>query len=100
DRPYIGDIRGRGLFLGIELVRDRQRKEPHAPELKLHDHLREHAFANGLICYPVGGNIDGRRGDIIILSPPYIVSRAEIEEIVDKLKRSLTSVMSDVAVSS
>ncbi|HVI88767.1 MAG TPA: aspartate aminotransferase family protein [Dongiaceae bacterium] len=96
DRPYIGDIRGRGLFLGIELVGDKAGKEPFAPELKLNGRLREQAFENGLICYPVGGNVDGRMGDIVILSPPYIVTRAEIEEIVDKLQRSLTSVMKDV----
>jgi len=100
DRLYIGDIRGRGLFQGVELVQDRQSKLPFAPDLKLHARLRDRAFENGLICYPVGGNVDGRQGDIIILSPPYIVSRAEIEEIVDKLQRSLSSVMGDVTVSS
>jgi len=98
--PYVGDIRGRGLFQGVELVQDRDSKQPFAAELKLHARLRDRAFENGLICYPVGGNVDGRQGDIIILSPPYIVSRAEIEEIVDKLRRSLTSVMNDVTVSS
>lgn len=93
NHPYIGDIRGRGLFRGIELVQDRESKQPFSPELQVHGRLRERAFENGLICYPMGGNVDGRQGDIIILSPPYIVSRAQIEEIVDKLQRSLADVM-------
>jgi len=96
DRPYIGDIRGRGLFLGIELVRDRDSKQPFSPDLKLHGRIRDRSFENGLICYPVGGNVDGHEGDIVILSPPYIVSRDQIDEIVDKLQRSLNDVMNPI----
>jgi adenosylmethionine-8-amino-7-oxononanoate aminotransferase len=97
DRDYVGDIRGRGFFLGIELVRDRAKKEPYPAELKLYAQLRDRAFENGLICYPVGGNVNGHRGDIIILSPPYIATRAELAEIVDKLQRSLTEVMGSLS---
>lgn len=96
ERPYIGDIRGRGLFLGLELVRDRDSKQPFSPDMKLHNRLRDSTFENGLICYPVGGNVDGRQGDIVILSPPYIVSRDQIDEIVDKLQHSLTEVMTPI----
>ncbi len=95
-RDYVGDIRGRGLFIGVELVQDRDKKQPFPADLKLHAKLRDRAFENGLICYPVGGNVDGRQGDIIILSPPYIASRDELDEIVDKLSRSLTQVMDRV----
>ncbi len=97
NRDYVGDIRGRGFFVGIELVRDRARKEPFPAELKLHARLRDRAFENGLICYPVGGNVNGHRGDIIILSPPYIATRTELTEIVDKLQHSLTEVMAQAA---
>ena len=93
ERPYIGDIRGRGFFLGIELVADRASKEPYDPTLQLFARIRDQSFANGLICYPVGGNVDGVKGDHVILAPPYNATRAELEEIVDKFQRSLTEVM-------
>jgi len=93
ERAYVGDIRGRGFFLGIELVADRAKKEPFDPELQLFARLRDQAFANGLICYPVGGNVDGVKGDHVILAPPYNASRAELEEIVGKLEKSLTQVI-------
>jgi adenosylmethionine-8-amino-7-oxononanoate aminotransferase len=93
DRPYVGDIRGRGFFIGTELVAERTSKEPFPPGLQLFSKVRERTFANGLICYPTGGNVDGVKGDQIILAPPYNASRAELEEIVDKLQRSLTEVM-------
>jgi adenosylmethionine-8-amino-7-oxononanoate aminotransferase len=93
ERAYVGDIRGRGFFIGIELVADRPSKEPFEPALQLHARVRDRTFANGLICYPAGGNVDGVKGDQIILAPPYNASRAELEEIVDKLQRSLTEVV-------
>ncbi len=80
--PHVGDIRGRGYFLGIEFVADRDTKEPFAPERQVFARIRAQAMENGLICYPVGGNVDGRRGDIAILSPPYNATRGELEEIV------------------
>ncbi len=91
-RDFVGDIRGRGFFIGIEIVKDRTAKTPYAPELKLHQRIRDTAFANGLICYPMGGNIDGVRGDVVIVSPPYIATEAELGEIVDKLATSLAQV--------
>jgi adenosylmethionine-8-amino-7-oxononanoate aminotransferase len=93
NRPYVGDIRGRGFFIGIELVADRPAKEPYDPALQLYSKIRDRAFANGLICYPTGGNVDGIKGDQVILAPPYNASRAELDEIVDKLQKSLTEVV-------
>jgi adenosylmethionine-8-amino-7-oxononanoate aminotransferase len=87
--PNIGDIRGRGLFVGIELVRDRASKSPFDPANKLHARVKARAFANGLLCYPMGGTIDGQRGDHVLLAPPFIVSAAEIETIVDRLALSI-----------
>jgi adenosylmethionine-8-amino-7-oxononanoate aminotransferase len=93
ERDYIGDIRGRGFFIGIELVADRPSKEPFEPALQLFAKIRDRTFANGLICYPTGGNVDGVKGDQVIIAPPYNASRAELEEIVEKLERSLTEVI-------
>ena len=90
---YIGDIRGRGFFIGIELVADRETKEPYDCGLQLFARIRDRAFANGLICYPSGGNVDGVKGDQIILAPPYNATRDELDEIVDKLATSLSQVM-------
>lgn len=85
----VGDIRGRGFFVGIEIVADPRTKEPFAAELGLFARIRDIAFANGLICYPSGGNVDGRRGDTIILSPPYNASDDELAEIAEKFGRSV-----------
>ncbi|ABN78573.1 aspartate aminotransferase family protein [Cereibacter sphaeroides] len=87
--PHVGDIRGRGLFRGIELVADRETKEPFDPARKLHARIKAEAFAGGLICYPMGGTLDGVRGDHILLAPPFIISNAELEELVDKLSGAL-----------
>ena len=89
----IGDIRGRGHFICAELVADRASKTPFDPALKLHLKIRAQAMANGLICYPVGGNVDGVAGDIVILAPPYNASDAELAEIVDKAARSIRQVL-------
>lgn len=83
--PHVGDIRGRGLFRGVELVADRESKRPFDPSLRLHARIKALAFDAGLICYPMGGTIDGRLGDHVLLAPPFIISDAEIAELVDKL---------------
>ncbi len=89
----IGDIRGRGYFVAAELVKDRHTKAPFAADLKLALHIRAQALENGLICYPVGGNVDGVNGDIVILAPPYNASDAELTEIVDKMALSIRQVL-------
>ncbi len=95
--PFVGDIRGRGLFLGIELVRDRSRKTPFDPEVNLASRIKKTAFANGLICYPMQGTIDGRRGDHILLAPPFIIEDHQLDELVEKLATSLDTVLSKAA---
>jgi adenosylmethionine-8-amino-7-oxononanoate aminotransferase len=87
--PHVGDIRGRGLFLALELVRDRATREPFAPELKLHAAIKTRAMECGLMVYPAGGTIDGRRGDHVLLAPPFIVSATELAEIVVRLKDAI-----------
>jgi adenosylmethionine-8-amino-7-oxononanoate aminotransferase len=82
---HVGDIRGRGLFTGIELVADRASKMPFAPALKLNAAIKREAFTRGLIVHPMGGTIDGTRGDHVLLAPPFIVDAASIDSIVDRL---------------
>jgi adenosylmethionine-8-amino-7-oxononanoate aminotransferase len=94
--PHVGDIRGRGLLLGMELVRDRDSKEPFAPELKLHAAIKDEAMARGLMVYPMGGTIDGRRGDHVLLAPPFIATGADLGEIVSRLDASLTAALAAV----
>ncbi|TWI66244.1 hypothetical protein IP91_02056 [Pseudoduganella lurida] len=81
----VGDIRGRGLFVGLELVQDRDTKRPFDPDLKLHAAVKEQAMACGLMVYPMGGTIDGRRGDHILLAPPFIATEADLAEVVTRL---------------
>ena len=90
--PNVGDIRGRGFFAGIELVADRESKAPFDPALAVFGRIRDQAFANGLICYPAGGNVDGKRGDQVILAPPYNASAAELDEMVELLAKSVRQV--------
>ncbi|MDP1668388.1 aspartate aminotransferase family protein [Phaeovulum sp.] len=87
--PHVGDIRGRGLFRGLELVADRETRSPFDPARRLHATLKAEALEAGLICYPMGGTIDGARGDHVLLAPPFIIADAEIEELVGKLSAAL-----------
>ncbi len=93
DIDAVGDIRGRGFFQAIELVADRKSKKPFDGEKKLFMKVRAQAFENGLICYPVGGNVDGINGDVVILAPPYNVTDSELTEIVDKTATSIRQVL-------
>jgi adenosylmethionine-8-amino-7-oxononanoate aminotransferase len=93
DHPAVGDIRGRGLFLGIELVADRTTKDPFDPAFKLHARIKAQALARGLICYPMGGTIDGRRGDHILLAPPFILTRTDARAIVDRLEGAILAAL-------
>lgn len=89
EHPAVGDIRGRGLFRGLEFVRDRATKTPFAPTLKLHAKIKQEAMARGLMCYPMGGTLDGQAGDHLLLAPPFIVSDAELEAIVIRLEQAI-----------
>jgi adenosylmethionine-8-amino-7-oxononanoate aminotransferase len=97
DLEPLGDLRGRGFFIGLEFVADRASKTPFPAELGLHDRIRARSIENGLICYPMGGNVDGVSGDTVILAPPYNASPPELEEIADKLDRSVRQALGDIA---
>jgi len=92
----VGDIRGRGHFVGIELVSDRDSKTPFDPDLKLTDTLREKTLEAGLICYLVNGTVDGVNGDVVVIAPPYIAGTTEFEEITDKFSASLKLVLNEI----
>ncbi|MCA8907516.1 MAG: aminotransferase class III-fold pyridoxal phosphate-dependent enzyme, partial [Rhodospirillaceae bacterium] len=85
NHPNVGDIRGRGLFLGLELVADRLTKAPIDPARQVHASIKAAAMARGLMCYPMGGTIDGKTGNHILLAPPFIINNSHVEEIVEKL---------------
>ena len=87
--PHVGDIRGVGLFLGVELVADRETKASWPTEMKLHAKIKSAAFDAGLICYPMGGTIDGKSGDHILLAPPFIASDAQLETAAEILARAI-----------
>jgi len=94
---HVGDIRGRGLFLGLELVQDRAAKTAFDPALKLNARIKARAMELGLLCYPSGGTLDGRRGDHVLLAPPFIIGAPEIEEIVERLGQAIDRVLAEAA---
>ena len=87
--PNVGDIRGRGLFIGIELVEDRETKRHFDPSREIHKALKKATFNAGLACYPMGGTIDGKSGDHFLLAPPFIMNDCHIDEIVSKLSAAM-----------
>ncbi|TIP82263.1 MAG: aminotransferase class III-fold pyridoxal phosphate-dependent enzyme, partial [Mesorhizobium sp.] len=85
NHAHVGDIRGRGLFMGVELVEDRSTKAPFEPKRKLNAKIKREAMARGLLVYPAGGTIDGMRGDHVLLAPPFIIDAAAIDAVVERL---------------
>ncbi|MGE3066521.1 MAG: aspartate aminotransferase family protein [Hyphomicrobiaceae bacterium] len=90
---HVGDIRGRGLFWGVELVADRASKEPLDPERKTHARVKSEAMARGLLVYPSGGTLDGRRGDHVLLAPPFIVDEPTVDTIVERLGEAIDAAL-------
>jgi adenosylmethionine-8-amino-7-oxononanoate aminotransferase len=93
---HVGNVRGRGLFQAVELVRDRASKEPFDPKLKLHARIKQEAMARGLMVYPMGGTLDGARGDHVLLAPPFIVQAEMIDTIVDRLGDAVDAAITSV----
>ena len=91
--PHVGDIRGKGLFRGIEIVEDRETKTPFDPRQGVAGKFKKAAFDAGLICYPMKGTRDGQVGDHVLLAPPFILSDDQIGEVVDKIEIALTAAL-------
>lgn len=89
--PHVGDTRGRGLFAGVELVQDKASKTPFDPALKLHAAIKAHCMARGLMVYPMGGTLDGQYGDHILIAPPFIVTRPQLDFVVDTLHQVISA---------
>ena len=87
--PHVGDIRGRGFFWGIEFVEDRASKRTFDPARKVSARVKAEAMQRGLLCYPMGGTVDGVRGDHVLVAPPYIVTEAQLDELTDKLGQAV-----------
>ena len=92
EHPHVGDIRGRGLFVGIEFVLDRNNRAAFPLEDRIPAKLKKSAMANGVICYPGGGTVDGRRGAHMLLAPPFIAEDTHFEEFADRLDSILAEV--------
>jgi adenosylmethionine-8-amino-7-oxononanoate aminotransferase len=85
NHPFVGNVRGRGLFHGLEIVADRGTKEPFDPKRKLNAQIKREAMARGLMVYPMGGTVDGARGDHVLVAPPFIVNEGQVDLIVERL---------------
>jgi len=96
-RGWVGDIRGKGLFAGIEFVKNRATKETFDPKLHLNALIGNRAFEKGLITYPGGGSVDGIRGDHLLLAPPFIITQEQINEMVAILDQTLAEVTREVS---
>jgi len=97
EHAHVGDIRGRGLFLALEFVRDRETKQPFDPARRLAARIRAEAMSAGLLCYPMAGTIDGRNGDHLLLAPPFIIEDAEVDLIVVRLQQAIDAAIRAVA---
>lgn len=93
--PHVGDIRGRGLFWGLEMVADRATRQWFDPARQLHARIKREAMARGLMVYPMGGTVDGRCGDHILLAPPFITSEDELRQIVERLAGAIDAAVAD-----
>jgi adenosylmethionine-8-amino-7-oxononanoate aminotransferase len=96
NHPFVGDVRGRGLFQGLELVADRDTKAAFDPRHKLHARVKQEAMARGLMVYPTGGNVDGVAGDNVLLAPPFIADGATVDAIVERLGDAIDAACNSV----
>jgi len=97
NHPHVGDIRGRGLFMAIELMQDRVDDRPFAPSRQLHARIKRHAQRLGLLCYPGGGTIDGERGDHVLLAPTYLTTKSELDMALDLLVGAIDAGIQEAA---
>jgi adenosylmethionine-8-amino-7-oxononanoate aminotransferase len=96
NHPFVGNVRGRGLFQGLEIVADRGTKEPFDPKRKLHAQIKREAMARGLMVYPMGGTVDGTKGDHVLVAPPFIVNEGQVDVIVERLGDAIDAAVASV----
>ncbi len=94
--PNVGDVRGRGLFRGVELVANRDSKLPFDPAFKLHARVKAQAMAHGLMVYPMGGTVDGQIGDHVLLAPPFTVTDSDLDAIVERLAKAIDAALAEL----
>jgi len=97
NHPYIGDIRGRGLFIGLEIVKDKATKSAFDPAEKINGKIKSKAQENGLCIYAMGGTIDGRNGDHLMFAPPFIITQAHVSEMVEILDKSVKQIFANIS---
>jgi adenosylmethionine-8-amino-7-oxononanoate aminotransferase len=95
---FVGDVRGKGLFAGIEFVKDKRTKEPFDPKLRLNVLIGNRAFEKGLITYPGGGGADGVRGDHFLLAPPFVITEGEIDKVVSILDETFDEIGREISL--
>lgn len=93
DHPNVGDVRGRGLFVGVEFVADRASKATLDPARKTHAALKRACMEHGLLVYPMGGTVDGVHGDHVLLAPPFICGESDIDRIVERFTDAVRTVL-------
>jgi len=96
DVPIVGDARGRGMLHGVEFVRDRETREPFAPEKRVSRRMFDEMASCGVLPYIGTGTVDGTRGDHLVICPPFIVTEEQIDEIVGSIEESAKSVEKQV----
>jgi adenosylmethionine-8-amino-7-oxononanoate aminotransferase len=96
NHPFVGNVRGRGLFQGLEIVADRGTKEPFDPQRKMNAQIKREAMARGLMVYPMGGTVDGTKGDHVLVAPPFIVNEGQVDLIVERLGDAIDAAVASV----
>ena len=91
DEPSVGDVRGIGLMVGVELVADRTTKAPFPRAGQVTDRVVAAARANGLLLYSSTGHVDGRDGDLVMLGPPFVISDEECDLVVERTAAAVAS---------
>jgi adenosylmethionine-8-amino-7-oxononanoate aminotransferase len=94
--PIVGDIRGKGLMIGIEFVKDKGTKEPFEASIQVKNKIMNNCLAGGLVVYPGGGSVDGIKGDHILIAPPVNITKKEVNLLFDALKAGISKTCEEV----
>jgi adenosylmethionine-8-amino-7-oxononanoate aminotransferase len=86
DLPHVGDVRGRGMLAGVELVLDRETRTPFPRQARIAERFTDAALLAGLVVWPNVGHVNGTSGDIIMLAPPFIIEPSQIDELLTRFR--------------